>query len=225
MYMLISLATWFRYIIKKVDPKQATYSWSEMSFYTKWTPSSSVVLCFDVPKTSQMRTHQALVSRQQRLDLRDIYAGHVTILDEILALFDESVWALRDEVRRIEKVFANISVLNLPVMADENSKSRNAIARPDTDYPFLHDFARHVIHSTETLGVALDTANSIIQQHAFFMDSQAQRSHQHIKVLPQTRQYMHFQRQMLVSLRARSEANQLRLQNEINFVCHMQLPL
>lgn len=61
------------------------------------------------------------MSCQQRLDLRDIYAGHVTILDEILALFDESVWALRDEVRRIEKVFANISVLNLPVMTDENS--------------------------------------------------------------------------------------------------------
>ena len=75
-----------------------------MSFFTRWTRISSVTLCFDVPKTSQMRTHQALVSRQQRLDFRDIYAGHVIVLDEVLALFDESVWALRDEVRRIEKV-------------------------------------------------------------------------------------------------------------------------
>lgn len=31
-------------------------------------------------------------------------------------------------------------------------------------------------------------------------------------------QCLHFQRQMLKSLRARSQANQLRLQNEINFV-------
>jgi len=113
----------------------------------------------------------------------------------------------------------------LPNLTDANSKSRNAIARPDTDYPFLHDFARHVIHSTETLGVALDTANNMIQQHAIFMDNQAQRSYQHIRVLPQTRQYMQFQRQMLVNLKARSEANQLRLQNEINFVCHMQFLL
>lgn len=107
--MLISPATWFRYIIKKVDPKQTTYSWSEMSFYTKWTPSSSVILCFDVPKTSQMRTHQAVVSHQQQLNFKDIYAGHVLVLDEILALFDESVWALRDEVRRVEKVFSKCS--------------------------------------------------------------------------------------------------------------------
>ncbi len=106
--MLTSLATWFRYIIKRVDPKQSTYSWSEMSFYTKWSPFSSVILCFDVPKTSQMRTHQALASSQQRLDLKDIYAGHAMVLDEVLALFDESVWALRDEVRRIEKVLLSV---------------------------------------------------------------------------------------------------------------------
>lgn len=58
-----------------------------------------------------------------------------------------------------------------------------------------------------------------MQQHAFFMEKQTQSSYQIMKTLPQTRQYMQFQRQMLVSLRARSEANQLRLQNEINFVC------
>jgi len=38
------------------------------------------------------------------------------------------------------------------------------------------------------------------------------------KTLRQTHQYLLFQRQMLKNLRARSEANQLRLQNEINFV-------
>lgn len=38
------------------------------------------------------------------------------------------------------------------------------------------------------------------------------------KTLRQTQQYLLFQRQMLKNLRARSEANQLRLQNEINFV-------
>ena len=38
------------------------------------------------------------------------------------------------------------------------------------------------------------------------------------KILRQTEHHLHFQRQMLKNLRARSEANQLRLQNEINFV-------
>lgn len=102
--MLISLVTWFRYIVKQIASKQSTYTWSEMSFHTFWTPITSIILCFNVPKTSQMRIHHSLVSRQQRLDLRDIYMTHVLVLDEILALFDQSVWALRDEVRRIEKV-------------------------------------------------------------------------------------------------------------------------
>lgn len=38
------------------------------------------------------------------------------------------------------------------------------------------------------------------------------------KTIRQTQQYLLFQHQMLKNLRARSEANQLRLQNEINFV-------
>ena len=57
-----------------------------------------------------MRMYQTLASRQQRLDLRDIYAGHAVILDEMLAMFDESVWALRDEVRHIEKVDFSLSL-------------------------------------------------------------------------------------------------------------------
>lgn len=96
--------TWFRLITKKVDPMQSSYSWSEMSFYTHWTPDSTINFCFDVPKASQFRLYQALASQQQPLDVGDIYASHVTILDEIVAVFDESVWALRDGVRGIEKV-------------------------------------------------------------------------------------------------------------------------
>ena len=102
--MLICLDTWYRFIVKKVDPVQSSYSWSEMSFYTTWTPELTINLCLDVPKPSQMRLHQALASRQKPFDPRDIYASHVVLLDEILAMFDESVWALRDGVRRIEIV-------------------------------------------------------------------------------------------------------------------------
>lgn len=101
---------------------------------------------------------------------------------------------------------------------DDYSKSRNAISRPDTDYPFLHDFARHVIHSTETLGVALDTVNNMIQQHAVITEKPTRDMYSSIRVSSPIRQYMHFQRQILVSLRARSEATQSRLQNEINLV-------
>lgn len=75
-----------------------------MSFYTTWTTDFTINFCFDVPKTSQMRLYQSLASRQQQFDIRDIYASQVILLDEILAMFDESVWALRDGVRQIEIV-------------------------------------------------------------------------------------------------------------------------
>lgn len=110
---------------------------------------------------------------------------------------------------------------NHGLQTDEISKSRNDISRPDADYPCLHDFARHVIHSTETLGVALDTVNNMIQQHAVFKEKQPQNQYRSIRASSQTRQYMHFQRQLLASLRARSEATHSRLQNEINFVRQM----
>lgn len=94
-------------------------------------------------------------------------------------------------------------------MTANECQGRNDSSRLKNGYSLFHDFARHVIHSTETLGVALDTVNSMIEQQKLVTESQ-EMSH--------TRQRLHFQRQMLGNLRARSESNQLRLQNEINFV-------
>ena len=76
-----------------------------MSFYTTSTAGCSINLCFDVPEASQMRLYQGLASPQGPLDIEDVYASHTIVLDEILTLYDESVWALRDGVRQIEMVF------------------------------------------------------------------------------------------------------------------------
>jgi len=82
----------------------------------------------------------------------------------------------------------------------------------------LHDIARHAIHSTETLGVASNTINSILRQHELLLKKQRQHPTEHIKTQWQTRQYLQFQSQMFASLRARSEANELRVRNEVNLV-------
>lgn len=74
-----------------------------MSFHTKWTSRSATALCFDVPSTVQDHILQTL-SRQKQSALPDIYSMQVTILNEILHLFDNSVWAIRDAVRNTEKV-------------------------------------------------------------------------------------------------------------------------
>ena len=104
LYILIGLDTWYRILVKNVAPMQSSYSWAEMSFYTKWTAYSTLNFCFDVPMASQIRLRQALDSREQPFGVGDLYASHVRILDQILMMFDESVWALRDGIRQIEKV-------------------------------------------------------------------------------------------------------------------------
>lgn len=107
LHMLTSPDTWFRFIVKRFKPMHSTYSWFEMSFFTTWTAGSMTSFCFDVPKTAQIRIHQTLASRAQPIDLEDVYANHVILLDEILVLYNESVWALRDGLRQIEKVSCN----------------------------------------------------------------------------------------------------------------------
>ena len=78
-----------------------------MSFYTKWTPHFTITFCFDVPMASQVQLRQALGSCEQPFNLKDPYTSHARILDQILIMFDESVWAIRDGVRKIEKVLEN----------------------------------------------------------------------------------------------------------------------
>ena len=77
-----------------------------MTFHTKWTSGMAIALCFDLPVSAQYRIQLAL-SRQEHTALLDIYSMQVIILDEIIYLFDKSVWAIRDAVRNVEKVRAN----------------------------------------------------------------------------------------------------------------------
>lgn len=105
------LVTWFRFIIKQVIGKEGGYIWNEMTFHTKWTPRSATALCFDLPVSAQDQIQLAL-SRQEQATLLDIYSVQVIILDEIIHLFDKSVWAIRDAVRNVEKVNFNQRIVH-----------------------------------------------------------------------------------------------------------------
>lgn len=82
----------------------------------------------------------------------------------------------------------------------------------------LHEIERHAIHSNETLGVALNTVNAMLQQHARLLSRRNQDQVGWPVVLYQTHQYMQFQYHMLESTRARSISIEQRSRNEINLV-------
>ena len=128
MGLIKRLVTWFRFIVKQIDTMQSSYVWHQMSFHTKWTPSSTVVLCFDLSRPVQTGVQQVL-SRRQRLDLTDMYAMHAIVLDEIVDLFDKSVRALRDKARRVEKVYI--------YQIDSPMTHRGLIRNARVEMPFL----------------------------------------------------------------------------------------
>ena len=91
-------------IVKEISPVQSSYTWHEMTFHTKWTPAANVILCFDVPGDVQSSVMDSLRNRTEAWDASNVCAPHAVVLEGILHLFERSVWAIRDEVRRIEKV-------------------------------------------------------------------------------------------------------------------------
>lgn len=155
------------------------------------------MICFDIPLTLHDRLQTLFLSPSIIPQLSDMYSLHVLVIDEIIKLFDKSVWSLRDIVRVTEM-------------------NRLGAVQQEPNFPLLHDFARHTIHSSESLDVAIDTIAGILGQHEWFSD--AGRSYVDVDpiVSRRTRQHLRFQIQMMQSLRARSKANEARLRNEID---------
>ena len=76
-----------------------------MGFFTRWTSKGGQILfCFDIPLMLRDRLQAPFLSPSTTPKLSDIYSPHVLIINEIINLFDRSVWSLRDIVRATEMV-------------------------------------------------------------------------------------------------------------------------
>ena len=98
-----------------------------------------------------------------------------------------------------------------------SSYNRSLESHPTANYPMLHETARHSIHSIETLDIAVECLVAICQQHdSLYKHSSKDKLHEviHTKI----HQALQFRLQVLRSLKARSQANEARLRNEITLV-------
>ena len=191
-----------------------------MSFFTtRFYTNKIIIICLDLSKALQTSLWLALSSNQNRLDLFDPYSLHAFIVDEIVTLFDTSVWGFRDLIRNIEMVSFNYTqICNTPFDFDEIFQNRIAKTQSEPDFPLLHDTARHFIHSSETLNVAVETLSNMIHQHEAFAKEVSSENKKENAAFKRTHQHLQFQLQVLRSLAARSQANELRLKNEITLV-------
>ena len=189
--------TWFRFQIKQLSNVPTEYTWNDFTFFTNWTPTGThTVLCFDVKLKFQSIIHSALSSEVDKM-IFDIYHLHSTLISVVLVLYDESVWTLRDHVRDIEK-------------------KRMGKLEPETDYPLMHEIARHTCHSSETLLVAIETISNIHMQYSSFLRNRSLHASS-----VNLEQIFNFQKQLLKGQHTRSVAIEARLKNELNLALNL----
>jgi hypothetical protein len=88
------------------------YKWYEMGFITEWDKSGKCrVLCIDTPEELQSGLKAVLKNKSAPLNFEDPLAMHIPLIDQIILLYDDSVWRFREPLRSIEKVFMSIMLL------------------------------------------------------------------------------------------------------------------
>ncbi|KAF2196854.1 hypothetical protein GQ43DRAFT_235184 [Delitschia confertaspora ATCC 74209] len=198
---LQSYNTWFRVLIKTINQDTSlSYTWHEMTFFSRWTPAGSVILCIGASLLFQNLFQEILSQMWSRIPSSEPYSLHVPIIEAIIAMQDTAVWSVRDAVRSVEK-------------------DRSRPARGFRDFLVLHDAARHAIHSFETLSVSMEAFGAMQQQLQDL--SKSPRNGEPTEASYRIRVYIDSQIRMLRNLLLRSQSNKERMQNEIALAYNM----
>jgi hypothetical protein len=94
-----------KHVEQNVSLNLHRYEWYEMGFFAlSLAPGRTTFICFNTPDRFRLRLLDALNSTSHSLDEPDIYQLHAYVIEQILNLYNESVWAIRHVVRDVEKV-------------------------------------------------------------------------------------------------------------------------
>lgn len=174
------------------------YEWRNINVFTRslTATNQTIILIFDPPLSIWPHMPDPMFS-PDLAQLSDPFWVYRGLLEEVVHLQDTAVWALRDQVRGIEK-------------------ERQPVGKPQPDYARLHDIARHSIHVNETLEATLQTIGQIIYHHkAMREDTKIDQS-----VVQSVHARLQFFEGFINNLRCRSVSNKERLTNEIQLSFH-----
>lgn len=196
--------TWTRFLVKQLIKDD--YRWYKTNVFIQWlsNPRQTVIVVFDYPLTLMDGMPKLLLDDLETQSVCDPFWAYCKILDEVSRQQDRAVWEIRNRVRMIEKGRILRKESGLPVV----------------DYIRLHDLARHAIHVSETLDLAVKTSQRILEHHTAYKSDMA--------FTPKTKvtarnvyESLHFFEHILDSLRHRAASNTARLQNEIQLTFHL----
>lgn len=109
-------------VLKEPAENGKDYKWYEMTILSLWDALANAhqILCIDTPDDFPHKLLKALsqpASPMTRNYLNDPFSMHAQLLDQVVQLNDESVWAIRHPIREIEKVLFRIFYM-VNVMSD-----------------------------------------------------------------------------------------------------------
>ncbi|RVD86150.1 uncharacterized protein DFL_004440 [Arthrobotrys flagrans] len=196
--------TWFRFLVKqlfekpgKAFPQDYDYTWDKLGFFTTWKKSGrKCMLCLDCPEDLVKNMRKSLDTASRDHFVVDPYAFHQIAVRGIVNLYDKSIWKIRDVVRTVEK-------------------TRPKARKPDVDYDHLHEAARHVIHSTETLLVSTQLLEQMMLRQRDRVNWLVNAPEEEKVCMRQVGDNLMFYHGMIHAFKCRSESMQARHQNEI----------
>ncbi|WYZ34248.1 hypothetical protein EsH8_I_000524 [Colletotrichum jinshuiense] len=215
------LITWARFQAKLTNKEHPGYEWSKINIFTSWVSSSrqTILIIFDLLPPASSCMERVPKDELEPLDavpnenfFIDPYWIYIRVLEKLVTLQDAAVWAVRDTVRKTEK------------MRDGIHSPDEDLPKPTPDYRHLHETARHAIHVSETLDLAVKAARKIITQHESHKTpsgGEGQSDVDWTKAWSHTHQRLQFYEEMLTSLQDRSASNKARHFNEISLAYNM----
>ncbi|KAE8349437.1 hypothetical protein BDV28DRAFT_60942 [Aspergillus coremiiformis] len=166
-------------------------------------PGIQRVFFVGLPMDEQLAIRKRFPTRDMRY--YNPYIWHAVFAHAVAMLYEKYFWSLRNLVRAVEK--------------GRNNKTHAELQA--TDFPNLHDIARHIFHSTEILEVAEHNIKSVTADHTRWRhDFPEMASRVHGAHL-QTGQKLAFAAKEMYSLKIRSKSLTDRLHNEINLAFNL----
>ncbi|KAM3509857.1 hypothetical protein MY11210_006144 [Beauveria gryllotalpidicola] len=204
------LMTWARFLVKFVQPKNK-YTWTKLNILTHAPAANNqIMLVFDAVPTTRTMLLDSLMDSQRNDETIDPFWIYYRILNDVVALHDESIWSLRNQVRNIE--------CSSPKGSNDESTGKGAGERSKPNYRELHDLARHAIHIAETTSTTVNTIKGIHAAHREYMNIQSAEGLAFLRaksIQKRVQDRLLLYDQVAVGLQNRAEATKDRLHNEI----------
>jgi hypothetical protein len=114
-------------ILKEPAEDGKYYKWFEMTILSHWDALAKThqLMCIDTPEEFPKALLKALLQPSSQITqnyFKDPFSMHAQLLDQIVQLNDESVWAIRHPIRQIEKVpspYSSRCQCNIRLIFDE----------------------------------------------------------------------------------------------------------